>query len=97
MNGNQEVVKNKLELESTPVECLPTQCIFCLGKVDMALEQRTHVFSVRGDLRKHFNRKHLRYILDGQAIDCPHPESDERLLNKEHLQNHAAMVHKTFT
>ena len=80
-----------------PIECLPTQCIFCLGKVDLAYEHRTKSFHSRGDLKKHFDRKHLRHIPDGQAINCAHPACNERLSNKKHLQNHVATVHITFT
>jgi hypothetical protein len=87
----------KKPAEPIPIECLPTQCIFCLGKADLANELRIKTFHSRGDLKKHFERKHLRHIPDGRAIDCPHPACEKRLSNKEHLQNHAAAVHKTFT
>jgi hypothetical protein len=80
-----------------PIECLPTQCIFCLGNVDFDYERRTKPFRRRDGLKKHFESVHLRHIPDGQAIDCPHPECNERLSNKQHLQNHAAKVHKTLT
>ena len=96
-NSNGEVAKSKLAMKPIPIECLPTQCTFCLGKVDMALEHRTKAFHSRGDLKKHFIRKHLRHYPDGEPIDCPHPECDARLSDKEHLQNHAATVHKTYT
>ena len=83
--------------EPIPIECLPTQCIFCLGNVDLAHERRTKAFHRRDGLQKHFESAHLRHIPDGQAIDCPHPECEEWLSDKKHLQNHAARVHKTFT
>lgn len=78
------------------IECLPTQCIFCLGNVNLAYERRTKAFHRRDALQKHF-RAHLSHIADGQEIDCPHPECNERLSHKDHLQNHAARVHKTIT
>jgi hypothetical protein len=84
-------------LEPIPIECLPTQCIFCLGNVDLAYERRTKAFRRRDGLQKHFESAHLRHIPDGQAIDCPHPECNERLSHKQHLQNHAATIHKTIT
>ena len=83
--------------EPIPIECLPTQCIFCLGNVDFAYERRTKPFRRRDGLKKHFESVYLRHIPHGQAIDCPHPECNERLSDKQHLQNHAARVHKTFT
>jgi hypothetical protein len=83
--------------EPIPIECLPTQCIFCLGNIDLAYERRTKAFHRRDGLQKHFESAHLRHIPDGQVIDCPHPECNERLSHKQHLQNHAATVHKTTT
>ena len=96
-DGGDEVAESKPEPISIPIECLPTQCIFCLGNVDITLEKRTHVFSARGDLKKHFKRKHLQHIPEGEPIDCPHPECNAKLEHKQHLQSHAAMVHKTIT
>ena len=80
-----------------PIECLPTQCIFCLGQSGLSLELRTKAFHSRGDLKKHFSRKHLRHYPDGEPIDCPHSECTATLSNKERLQNHAARIHKTLT
>ena len=82
--------------EPIPIECLPTQCIFCLGNANLAYERRTKAFHRRDALQKHF-RAHLSHIPDGQGIDCPHPECKEKLSHKQHLQNHAAQVHKTLT
>ena len=84
-------------IKPIPIECLSTQCIFCLGNVELAYERRTKAFRRRDGLQKHFKSAHLRLIPDGQAIDCPHPECGERLSHKQHLQNHAATVHKTIT
>ena len=82
--------------EPIPIECLPTQCIFCLGNVNFAYERRTKAFHRRDALQKHF-RAHLSRIPDGKEIDCPHPECNEKLSHRQHIQNHAARVHKTFT
>ena len=87
----------KVGRKTFPVECLPTQCIFCLGQLELSLEHRVKTFRNRDGLKRHFHRKQLRHYPDGEPIDCPHPECDVRLSNKEHLQNHAARVHKTFT
>ena len=83
--------------DKVPMECLPTQCIFCLGQLKMSLEARQKVFRNHDGLKRHFYRKHLRHYPDDEPIDCPHPECNVRLRHKEHLQNHAAMIHKTFT
>ena len=97
VNGHDEVADTKPKPISIPIECLPTQCIFCLGNGDISLEERTHAFGARGDLKRHFKRKHLRHIPEGEPIDCPYPECDAKLEHKQHLQSHAATVHKTIT
>ena len=87
--------ENKAALELFPIECPPTQCIFCLGSSEMLLKDRKKSFRDRDGLKRHFHRKHLRHYPDGQPIDCPHPECDAELSHKQHLQNHAAVVHKS--
>ena len=82
--------------EPIPIECLPTQCIFCLGNANLTYDRRTKAFHRRDALQKHF-RAHLSHIPDGQEIDCPHPGCTEKLWHKQHIQNHAATVHKTIT
>ena len=89
--------KIKEATKPIPIECLPTQCIFCLGNSNLAYERRPKAFHRRDALQKHFQGVHVQYIPDGQAIDCPHPECNERLRHKQHIQNHAARVHKTIT
>lgn len=80
-----------------PIECLPTQCIFCLGNPDLLLEDRAKAFRNRDGLKRHFERKHLRHFPDDQQLTCPHPNCDVQLLNKVHLRNHAAKIHRTAT
>jgi len=83
--------------KTLPVECKATQCIFCLGNEELSAPDRLKTFASRGDLKKHFNRKHLRHHPDHQPIACPHPSCDVTLNGTMHLQNHAALVHKTPT
>lgn len=78
-------------------ECQPTQCIFCLGQKSLRQELRVKTFRSRGDLKKHFHRKHLRHHPDDQPIKCPHPMCNLTLRDKAHLQNHAAIIHGTLT
>ena len=87
----------KVGLETFPIECSPSQCIFCLGNSEIPLERRKKPFRNRDGLKRHFHRKHLRHYPDDEPIDCPHPECNARLSDKEHLQNHASTVHKTLT
>ena len=83
--------------ETLPVECKATQCIFCLGNEDTSAADRLKTFALRGDLKKHFHRKHLRHHPEGQPIACPHPRCTLMLNGAMHLQNHAEVVHKTRT
>jgi len=83
--------------DSLPIECKPTQCIFCLGQADLPAVKRLRPFSSHGDLKKHFHRKHLRHHPDGQPIACPHPRCHVELGSTMHLQGHAELVHKTPT
>lgn len=83
--------------ETLPLECKPTQCIFCLGDEGLSAEKRLWSFHSHGDLKKHFDRKHLRHHPEDQPIVCPHPRCDAILTGKMHLQNHAEVVHKTPT
>ena len=80
--------------KTLPVECKATQCIFCLGNEELSAPDRLKTFASRGDLKKHFHRKHLRHHPDYQPIACPHPSCDVTLNGTMHLQNHAALVHK---
>lgn len=82
---------------SFPLECRPTQCIFCLGATKCSMERRVKEFHSRGTLKRHFQNRHLRYLPDDKPVDCPHPRCKVTLNNKMHLQNHAEMVHKTTT
>ena len=83
--------------ETLPVECEATQCIFCFGNKDLSVGHRLKTFAARGDLKKHFHRKHFRHYPEGQPIACPYPRCDATLAGKKHLQNYATWVYKTFT
>lgn len=83
--------------ESYPMRCNLTQCIFCLGNAALESEARQRSFRDFYTLRSHFKLVHLDHLLDDEAIECPHPECNETLHSKEHLQNHALRVHNTRT
>ena len=80
-----------------PMRCNPTQCIFCLGNAALESKARQRSFRDFYTLRSHFKLVHLDHLLDDEAIECPHPECNETLHSKEHLQNHALRVHNTRT
>lgn len=83
--------------DSLPIECKPTQCIFCLSEEGLSAEKRLWTFSSCGDLKKHLHRKHLRHHPEGHPIACPHPKCQVDLTGTVHLQSHVELVHKTLT
>lgn len=83
--------------DSIPIKYKATQCIFCLGEDGLLVVTRLKFFYSRGDLKKHFHRKYLWHHSNSKPIVCPHPKCNIELSGKMHLQNHAALVHKTLT
>lgn len=79
-------------LSVSQIDCLPTQCIFCLGK-DLPLEVRVKVRRDRGVLKIHFRRELSKVA--AWPLRCPHPMCSELLEHAENLQNHAQTVHLT--
>ena len=65
----------------------PKVCFMCLG------EQCVKSFASPGDLTKHFKRKHLAHIKEGDRIACK--VCRITLQHKQHLQNHAFSIHGT--
>jgi len=71
----------------------PTVCFMCLGNEGAPFHVRIYSFSSPSDLSKHFKKKHLKKVEEGEAPGC-------RLCNmcldhKMHLQNHALRIHGT--
>ena len=83
--------------ESIPIICKSTQCIFCIGDESQPAEKRLRAFHARGDLKKHFLRKHARYHLVDAPIDCPHPRCRITFNSIKGLRGHAELIHKTLT
>lgn len=71
----------------------PKICFCCLANPNLPIETRVYEFYTPGDLTKHFKRKHLRYIKEGDRLSCKLCQVD--LEDKMHLQRHAHDVHGT--
>lgn len=80
-----------------PLKCAATQCIFCLGNIDLTQDLRVRTFRDSYSLQSHFKRMHLNRLPDGKAIVCPHPMCHMVLKHKQHLQRHAFEAHNTRT
>jgi hypothetical protein len=48
----------------------PTICFLCLGERSLPFEKRVKSFATPGDLTKHFKRKHLSNVREGDRIGC---------------------------
>jgi hypothetical protein len=70
-----------------------TTCFLCLGEQSLPFEKRTYKFASPGDLTKHFKRKHLAHIKEGDRLRCKVCRMG--LQHKQHLQNHAETIHGT--
>jgi hypothetical protein len=71
----------------------PTKCFLCLGNPALTLRERVAEFATPGSLSRHFLRKHVRKLEEGNHIDCQ--ICDVRLEHRQHLQNHAKRFHGT--
>jgi hypothetical protein len=71
-----------------------TTCFLCLGEQSLPFEKRTYKFASPGDLIKHFKRKHLAHIKEGDRLKCKVCRMG--LQHKQHLQNHAETIHGPF-
>lgn len=74
-------------------ETRPRICFVCLGNENLPTDARTYSFHTSGDLSKHFKRKHLQHIKEGESLECELCRVP--LENKMHLQRHAHEVHGT--
>jgi hypothetical protein len=71
----------------------PLTCFVCLGRRSLPFEDRVYAFASPGDLTKHFKRKHLSRIIEGQRPFCH--ICPMQLEHKMHFQNHALNIHGT--
>lgn len=77
----------------------PRRCFLCVGKAlslapdDPYIGVLTREFYTPNDLTKHFKRKHLSNLRDGDEIQCR--VCAMQLDHRMHLQNHALRIHGT--
>lgn len=76
-------------------ETRPRICFLCLGNEKLPTEWRIYSFYSSGDLTKHFKRKHLQHIKDGDQLGCNLCQVP--LTGKMHLQRHAEDLHGTIS
>ena len=71
----------------------PMICFLCLGNQNLPMSKRIYSFSTPSDLSKHFQRKHISNLKEGEEITCNLCKIS--LQHKMHLQNHAMKIHGT--
>jgi hypothetical protein len=84
-----------MAMRSVYQEKRPTICFLCLGNENLPMSKRILSFSTPGGLSKHFRRKHLSNLKQGEGITCNLCKIS--LQHKMHLQNHAIKIHGTIS
>jgi hypothetical protein len=74
-------------------EMRPLICFICLGWKSLSFAKRVYEFASPGDLTKHFKRKHLSKVKEGDKPYCE--VCPMQLKHKMHFQNHALAIHGT--
>jgi hypothetical protein len=80
-------------IRSIKAEKRPIICFVCLGNPSLTLRERVVSYATPGSLSRHFLRKHVSKLEEGEQIDCR--ICDIRLEHRQHLQNHAERFHGT--
>ena len=76
-----------------PLQCQPYQCLYCLGNVNLPMEERLHNLGSKYSLQRHFDRRQHLFRMGGPC-PFPHPECAEVTLDSVvHFKNHAARIH----
>jgi hypothetical protein len=71
----------------------PKICFICLGDENKPMGSRTHSFYTPGDLSKHFNKRHLEKMDEGEEQECR--LCQVTLEDKTALKLHAFLKHGT--
>ena len=77
-----------------PVSCKPFQCLICIGRTELSIEDRLHNYGSKDSLKRHFHRTHRKF--NDNSV-CPHPQCPDVYLElKSDFLNHAALTHGIF-
>ncbi len=78
-----------------PVRCKPYQCLYCLGNIDLPLEERLYNLSSKYLLQRHFDRRHS--FRPREPCPFPYPEYAAVTLDSViYFKNHTATVHGVY-
>ncbi|PVH71196.1 hypothetical protein DL98DRAFT_435646, partial [Cadophora sp. DSE1049] len=71
----------------------PKVCFVCLGNPHLIMRERVVTYSTPGSLSRHFVRKYVSKLRDGQFINCM--DCDIRLKTRKDLLIHVERYHGT--
>ena len=80
-------------IRSIKGEKRPTIYFVCLGNPSLTLRERVVSYTTPGSLSRHFLRKHVNKLEEGEQIDCR--ICDIKLEHRQDFQNHVETSHGT--
>ena len=87
----------KLDPEDKPktsLKCIGWQCLFCLAREDLSLEDRHQKYKSKYSLQRHANRCRLNHFKPDEKVPCPDDHGCGVILeNIIHFKSHAERVH----
>jgi len=78
-------------ISSIKTDKRPKVCFVCIGNPHLTTRERVATYSTPGSLSRHFVRKHVSKLQNGQFVDC----CDLRLKTRNDLLIHAERFHGT--
>ena len=73
----------------------PKVCFVCIGTPHLTMGERVAEYANSGSLSRHFVRKHVSKLENGQFVDCM--DCDVRLKTRKDLLIHAETFHGTIS
>ena len=82
-------------ISSIKTDKRPKVCFVCIGIPHLTMRERVAEYATPGSLSRHFVRKHVSKLENGQFVDCM--DCDVRLKTRKDLLIHAETFHGTIS
>ena len=82
-------------ISSIKTDKRPKVCFVCIGIPHLTMRERVAEYATPGSLSRHFVRKHVSKLENGQYVDCM--DCDVRLKTRKDLLIHAERFHGTIS
>ena len=82
-------------ISSIKTDKRPKVCFVCIGTPHLTMRERVAEYATPGSLSRHFVRKHVSKLENGQYVDCM--DCDVRLKTRKDLLIHAETFHGTIS